>query len=207
MIKIRQANSNDLDALYLICLKTGDMGSDASQQYLDPKMLGHIYAAPYLKYCPELTFVAEKNDTVLGYCVGTPDTYKFEAILEAEWWPSLRLKYPKLDQKTQEIWSQDERMCQMIHHPETIPQHVVDRAPAHLHMNLLPEIQGSGVGASLLESWMQKAAQLNISAVHIGAGAENERGVRFWEKQRFIDLDEHRERPNSGTVWMRRQLS
>lgn len=203
MLNIRSANPDDLDALYHITVKTGDMGSDASHLCSDNKMLGHIYSAPYLNYEPELTFVAERNATVLGYCVGTLDTYKFEALLESNWWPPLRLKYQKPDEKTRTSWSPGEHISWMIHHPEPTPHHIANRFPAHLHMNLLPEAQGEGVGTMLLERWFQKAAQLGATAAHIGADPQNKRAIQFWNKQGFEFLEEVTETP---TIWMGRQL-
>lgn len=206
MNNIRPAKPEDLDALYHISVKTGHQGGDATHQYFDPKLLGHIYSAPYLKYEPELAFVVERDNAVLGYCVGTLDTYKFEAQLETNWWPYLRRKYQKPDEKSRASWSADELSCQMIHHPESTPRHITDQFPAHLHMNLLPEAQGGGVGALLLNNWIQKAIQLGATAAHIGADAKNERAIQFWNKQGFELLEENTDTPNSRTVWMGRQL-
>ena len=56
---IRPYHPEDLDGLYDICLKTGDTGEDATGLYDDPKLLGHLYAAPYAVLEPDLTFVLE----------------------------------------------------------------------------------------------------------------------------------------------------
>ena len=64
---IRPYHPEDLDALYDICLKTGDTGEDATHLYDDPKLLGHLYAAPYAVLEPDLTFVLEDGAGVCGY--------------------------------------------------------------------------------------------------------------------------------------------
>jgi len=57
--RIRPYRPGDLDALYRICLLTGDAGQDATSHYHDPRLLGHIFAAPYGLFEPSLAFVAE----------------------------------------------------------------------------------------------------------------------------------------------------
>ena len=44
---IRGYQPGDLRALYQVCLQTGDSGRDATAQFRDPDLLGHVYAAPY----------------------------------------------------------------------------------------------------------------------------------------------------------------
>ena len=93
MAQIRGVRPSDLDDLYRICLATGAGGDDASTLYQDPKLLGHVYAAPYAVFSPQSVFVVEDTGGVGGYIVGAPDTCEFEIRLEAEWWPTLRRLY------------------------------------------------------------------------------------------------------------------
>ena len=51
---VRPYHPADLDALYRVCLETGDAGRDATALYDDPTLLGHVYAAPYALFEPEL---------------------------------------------------------------------------------------------------------------------------------------------------------
>ena len=59
MTNIRAFQSDDLAALYAVSLSTGFEGGEASHLYIDPKMMGHIYAAPYAVLEPSLCLVAE----------------------------------------------------------------------------------------------------------------------------------------------------
>ena len=87
---IRSFGSADLGALYRIALATGDAGTDASKLYRDPKLVGHIYAAPYAVLAPELALVIEDEQGVGGYGVGALCTRAFEELLEDSWWTALR---------------------------------------------------------------------------------------------------------------------
>ncbi|WP_298976517.1 GNAT family N-acetyltransferase [uncultured Roseobacter sp.] len=203
VIEIRKATPADADAFYRISLETGHLGGDATHLYADPKMMGHIYSAPYLRFEPDLAFVLGREKKVAGFCVGTADTSRFETLLEAEWWPPLRAQYPKPNQALRATWSADARRGHMIHMPETAPAEVAARFPAHIHLNLLPVLQGQGIGRRLLQHWVEVATQLGVTAVHIGANAKNPRALRFWRSQGFDEIP----CPLSRTVWMGRNLS
>lgn len=202
MIDIRQAKASDRDALYRISLETGHHGENASHLYSDPQMMGHIYSAPYLLFEPDLAFVVVCDDHVVGFCVGTSDTARFEARLEADWWPSLRKRYPKPNERMRSTWSANERRYQMMHVPEITPKQIAGMYPAHVHMNLLPIIQGQRLGGQILQRWSQRAVQSGVTAVHIGANANNKRALLFWRNQGFKDIV----LPNARTVWMGRRL-
>jgi hypothetical protein len=58
---IRRIETKDLDACYAISLATGLAGGDASHLYRDPRMMGHIYIAPYALLEPDLTLVVEDD--------------------------------------------------------------------------------------------------------------------------------------------------
>lgn len=92
MPTIRQVRPDDLDALYRISLATGLAGGDASHLYADPRLMGHIYAAPYALLEPQLALVVEDSEGVAGFAVGATDTTAWEQRLERDWWPALRVR-------------------------------------------------------------------------------------------------------------------
>ena len=74
---VRPYRPSDLDALYQICLLTGDDGQDATPLFSDPRLLGHFFAAPYGLFEPALAFVAEDTAGVGGYILSALDTQAF----------------------------------------------------------------------------------------------------------------------------------
>lgn len=199
MTRIRPYAAGDLDALYEICLRTGDSGADASGSYADPRILGEIYAAPYAVLEPHLALVAEDADGVAAYIVGAADTRAFEARCQAEWWPGRRVLYADPRGTPRTTWTPDQQRAFQIHEPSPTPQAVVDAAPAHLHINLLPRLQGQGIGQALMEAWLTAVAMAGASRVHLGCSAENRRALRFYDAFGFRRL------PPAGhpsTVWM-----
>lgn len=200
MTRIRPYAPGDLDALYDICLKTGDSGADGTHLYADPRIIGEIYVAPYGALEPDLAFVAEDAEGVAGYIVGAADTRTFEARCEAEWWPGRRALYPDPRETPPEAWTTDQQRAFQIHRPFPIPQPVVDAAPAHLHINLLPRLQGQGMGQALVATWLWAARGAGARKVHLGCSADNHRALRFYDAYGFARLEPPEGRPR--TVWM-----
>ena len=73
-LAIRQARPTDSAALFEICLKTADSGTDASALYSDPRLPGFIWSGPYGALEPEFAFILADGDEDFGYVVATRDT-------------------------------------------------------------------------------------------------------------------------------------
>jgi ribosomal protein S18 acetylase RimI-like enzyme len=200
MVEIRAFRSADLDNLYHICLATAAGGNEGSTLYHDPKLVGHVYAAPYAVLSPRTVFVAEDGKGVGGYIVGAPDTRAFEARLEAEWWPGLRRLYCDPSAQQRAGWSGDEFMKYRIHHPSRTAGEITERYPAHLHINLLPRLRGRGVGRRLMERWLGAVRDMGAQGAHLAVGPANRRAIRFYRACGFHEL-EYPSRPSSAAVW------
>jgi GNAT superfamily N-acetyltransferase len=203
MIAIRPFQAEDLRALYAIALQTGDAGNDASSLHQDGDLVGHIYAAPYALLDPELAIVAADESGVAGYAVGANDSDAWFDRLEREWWPDLRRRYADPSGSPFRTWTADQLRAYVIHHPQPPPADVVRAFPAHIHLNLLPRLQGQGVGARLLAAWFEAAGRRGSGPAHVGVNHTNARGLRFWAAQGFERIEIPRE-VGGRTVWMGR---
>jgi ribosomal protein S18 acetylase RimI-like enzyme len=184
MAVIRPARADDMDALYEICLLTGDAGKDATSSFNDGRMLGHLFAAPYLALEPESCFVVEDEHGVGGYIIGTRNTAAFEKRQESSWWPALRKSI--LDPgKPHRGMTADARIAYAIHHPVLAKPHIAAAYPAHLHINCLPRFQGVGLGKTMIDTWLRAMAAASVKTAHLGVGPRNERGVRFYKLYGF----------------------
>jgi ribosomal protein S18 acetylase RimI-like enzyme len=192
--EIRPYNPADLEDLYRICLATGSAGSDASHLYRDPKLVGHIYAAPYGCLCPETAMVVEDAEGVGGYILGVLDTLGFEERLESEWWPRLRAIYPDPLSIQPADWTSDEHACHTIHHPPRTPRQIAEPYPAHLHIDLVPRLQGRGIGRRLMDSWLALIQSMGARGAHLAVGVFNKRAERFYRAYGLKELAN----PDSG---------
>lgn len=197
---IRSVAPGDLDDLYRICLLTGDSGQDASALYRDARLVGHLYAAPYAALEPESAFVIEDREGVGGYILGAVDTLAFEARLEAEWWPALRREYADPDGDPNG-WGLDEMRAYQIHHPRAPPARITDPYPSHLHIDLLPRLQGRGFGKAMIDRWLDHLREAGSRGVHLGVSAENRRAIRFYHAYGFEEFRFPNPRPQPDSLY------
>ena len=188
-LPIRPARTDDpaeVARLYDICLRTGASGTDASDLYADPRLLGEVYLGAYLALEPDLAFVLDDAGTAVGYVLGARDTAAFEAACERTWWPPLRERYP-LDSFPSD--SRDAALVRKIHAPLATDAAVLDRFPAHLHVDLLPVAQGGGNGRRLLETLFDALRADGAPGVHLGVARANVGAVGFYHHLGFEELD------------------
>ena len=190
---VRPFASDDLDACYEICLRTGDHGGDASALYTDLRLIGEVWVGPYLERWPQHAFVVANNSAVGGYIVGAPNTVEHERWLEQEWLPALRLRYP-LDAFP--AGTADAACVRRLHHPQTTPLQRATEWPAHLHIDMLPSMQGQGHGRALMNAFLASLRSAGVAAVHAGVSAHHPGAAAFYRRLGFRDL-------HDGTVWGR----
>jgi ribosomal protein S18 acetylase RimI-like enzyme len=180
--RIRPYRPADLDALYDICLRTGAAGEDASDLMGDPRLLGDLYAAPYAHLEPELAFVVDDGaGTAAGYVLGARDTRAFEAACERVWWPALRNRHP-MGSGTGVL---DDVFIALVHDRRPQADEIVAAYPSHLHIDLLPSVQGYGFGRRLMERLFAALRAAGSTGVHLGVSHRNERAIGFYEHLGF----------------------
>jgi ribosomal protein S18 acetylase RimI-like enzyme len=206
MAIIRGFRPADLDGVYRVALLTGASGRDASALYRDPKLVGHVYAAPYALLRPESALIVEHDDEVAGYIVGAPDTRTFEAALERDWWPALRAQYPNPADIPRAEWDADILLSNAIHRPWPTPGVIVDEYPSHLHINLLPPLQGQGLGRTLIDQWLELMRAQGSRGAHLGVGRANERAVRFYRAYGLREIELAEPAPR-GSLWFATSLT
>jgi len=187
-IQVRPYEAADLDDLYRICLQTADNGQDAATLVTDPMLPGYVFAAPYGIFEPSLAWVAEDEAGAAGYVVGALDTPAFEERLERDWWPALRARYPDPRHLTGTL-SGLERLClHAIHEPFTTDPALVSNYPSHLHIDLLPRLQGRGLGRRLIETLFAALRASRSRGVHLHVGSANQRAAAFYRHVGMTEL-------------------
>ncbi len=178
---IRPYRPTDLDALYDICVRTAEAGGDGRGRYSSDRLVGDIYAAPYVTLEPELAHVVDDGDgNAVGYILGTADTERFVRRYRAEWIPALEGRYGD-DPR-------DQDMLDLHRHPERMLVPELAPYPAHLHIDLLPAAQGRGLGRGLMTAFLQGLRAAGVARVHLGMVPTNTGARAFYDRLGFTEI-------------------
>lgn len=175
--------------MYRVCLLTGDAGADGTRLYRDPDLLGHVYAGPYPVADPALTWVVTDALGVAGYVVGTADSQGFSRWEEEHWWPALRARYPLRDDAGD--GTRDHEVLRTVHAGTRFDDALVERYPAHLHIDLLPRAQGAGLGRELIGRLTDALRARGVPGVHLGVSAQNPGAIAFYDRVGFTTVERH----------------
>ncbi len=196
-VRIRRAASGpDWDAIRTLCCLTGEAGDpvDAARWPL----FAELWIGPYQRLAPTWTYVAELGGRVAGYLTGCPDTRAFERARRSRVTVPLLLRlalgrYP---------WNADARRFVRralgLGRPaearlaEVQGPALLDRFPAHLHMNVEAASRSRGIGAALLARFLGDLAGAGVGGVHLFCGP----GPRsFYRRAGFAELGALEARP------------
>jgi hypothetical protein len=176
-VHLRPYRPADLDRLYEICLRTGAAGQDATDEVVEPRLLGEIYAAPYGVLEPEHAFVLDDGTgQAVGYVLGALYTREIEARCEQEWWPARRRRYPVVSGGN----GLDELHLCIIHHHHLAHDDTEAAHQSHLPIDLLPEVPDGGWGRLLMVRVHVARRAAGAPGVHLGVSNRNPRDLGFY---------------------------
>lgn len=181
---MRPFRAGDEPALADICLRTADAGADATGVLDDDRIWAEIFVLPYAARHPEFAFVVESDDgRVAGYIVGAPDTAAFETWFRDAWWPERGI----WARPAQNASRQDDVLLYAYGRGGSVEPFAL-AYPAHLHIDLLPELQGQGWGRRLIETLVDALRAADVRGLHLVAGSENAGAIVFYPRVGFTPL-------------------
>ncbi|MCC6855119.1 MAG: GNAT family N-acetyltransferase [Microbacteriaceae bacterium] len=167
--------------VYNVCVRTAAAGGDATGIYSSDDLMPDVFAGPYLAFQPDLAFVVDVGDRVAGYVIAAADTRAFVERVRQEWVPTFASKYP-------EPSPTDAPIVAMGVDPERMLVPEVDEYPAHLHIDLLPELQGQGCGRALIDTLRAELARRGIPGLHLNMDPANLPARAFYDRLGFVEL-------------------
>ncbi len=142
----------DWQAILEICWRTGSDGEPITDGAADARAaFTEKWVGPYAKFLPTWSYVAHIKDggRVLGYLTGCPDTAAFPQ-----------------SPKTPIASFSKAAQARLLEYP------------AHLHVNLLKECRGKGIGKLLIERFCYDLVAHRVAGAHVFCGKGP---VRFYE--------------------------
>jgi len=198
--QIRAYRPTDRAAVAEICTRTGDSGADATGHFSTDDLLPDIYALPYVDREPELALLVDAGAGAIGYILGTADTVAFDRWFVDTWWPTVAEKYA-VAEAAGAASAGEQGIVRSATERGGLPIELLERYPAHLHIDLLPETQGMGVGRTLIDAFCGLLAERGVPGVHLGVGVRNTGAHRFYERTGFTRVAE-----DEGAIWYAKQL-
>ena len=180
-VEIRLYRPADRADVYNVCVRTAAAGGDATGIYSSDDLMPDVFAGPYLAFQPDLAFVVDVGDRVAGYVIAAADTRAFVERVRQEWVPTFASKYP-------EPSPTDAPIVAMGVDPERMLVPEVDQFPAHLHIDLLPELQGQGCGRALIDTLRTELARRGIPGLHLTMDPANLPARAFYDRLGFVEL-------------------
>ncbi len=186
MPDLRPYRPSDRRVVYDICVRTADAGGDARGHYSTDDLMGDLFAGPYLEIEPGLAFVADDGGRAVGYVLGTADTAAFVERYADRWLPGFAERYPAPPPGPR---TPEQDMVALGHHPERMILPELTGYPAHLHIDLLPEYQGRGLGRRLIDRFLAAARAAGAPAVHLCMLTANVKARGFYDRLGFHPID------------------
>ena len=176
---IRPYQPGDREAVYDVAVRTGAAGQDARGRYSTDDLIGDIYAGPYLYLEPEHAYVLDNGSRAVGYVIGTASTTGFVAAYRDRWLPLMRERYrsPAGPPATDE-----ERKLADMFNPEFMLVDDLAPYPAHLHINLLPDYQGSGFGRAMMSTFLASVAAAGVAFAYLAVRPANTAALGFYAR-------------------------
>jgi ribosomal protein S18 acetylase RimI-like enzyme len=181
--RIRPYRDDDQADVFDVCVQTGEG---------DPAVLPDVYAAPYVAFDPGLAFVVDTGERVAGYILATDDTRKFVKRYRSDWLPGFIERHGE-----EQAGEPADRVRAAGLRPERMLVPGVDDYPAHLHIDLLPEIQRQGLGRMLVKTLVHALRARGVTGLHLVADPSNTSAIAFYARTGFVALPAP---PETGAV-------
>jgi ribosomal protein S18 acetylase RimI-like enzyme len=183
---LRPYRPADLDTIYDICVRTADGGGDARGMYVDDRLMGDIFAVPYVTLEPQHAHILDDGTgTAVGYVLGAADTAEFARRYRAEWLPATAGRYPE---PADPPVTPTDMMLGLHLYPERMVVPELADYPAHLHIDLLPAWQGKGWGRGLMDAFLAGVHKAGAPKVHLGVVPTNTAARAFYDRLGFREI-------------------
>lgn len=187
-ISVRQCVKEDESAIVDICYRTGFMGEDLTgmDRFNDKILFGYLFCSYYIRYEPDKCFVVENgHGQIVGYVIGTDDTKRQMKLFA---WKMLSKIFTRLLFHT--LWAHRESIHELLSFIKTTslkhqPKGLYKNYPAHLHINVLPGQQNSGLGSKLLNTFEEKMKHIGVTGIHLRTSNKNSKALPFYLKNGY----------------------
>lgn len=187
MATVRPLRPDDWEGVVAVAYATAFFGTPASRFFADKQLFADLWVAPYFGGTGCCGFVAEESERVVGYVLGSCDTARYRRWL---WRRAPLLIGRALTGGYRALGGSLPYLGRALRHPAKSVS--TQDFPAHLHINLLTEARGHGLGRSLLEHHLACLAALGVPGVQLSTTLENPAALALYESLGFAVASRYR---------------
>ena len=189
---VRPFRTEDRAAVRRICHVTGHMGEPADWYWSDEESFADMWTGYYTDREPESAFVGEIGGRVVGYLLGCVDSRNAWHPAQVGGRHSLHRALPLRPGTAGTIWrTAQDFVSDIALRRKTVRGPFLDsRWPSHLHIDILREGRGSGIGRALIDMWIARLRALQSPGCHLETLAENSHARAFFTAMSFEAIGE-----------------
>jgi ribosomal protein S18 acetylase RimI-like enzyme len=184
VVGVRSFRPSDRAAVREISYRTGFMGESAESFWRHEESWADLWTSYYTDQEPESLHVATVDDAVVGYLAGCRNTATMRPSTE-ELTKTVIRRHRLLIRPGTAGFLYRGLLDGLRDRTRATGDFIDPRWPAHLHIDLLPAARGTGLGAALMERWLQLLQEAGSPGCHLLTLVENTRALRFFEKFGF----------------------
>ena len=160
------------------------MGEPSAIFFDDDEIFADALTIYFTDHEPESCFVAEYDQTVIGYLLGAKDAKRMDKIFAGKIAMSLLAKVLRrgvlIRKKNAQFLSRV--FLSLVKGEFKTPDSLKDY-PATLHINIIKECRMTGIGSKLINVYLDYLTSQAVKGVHLATMSE--RGGRFFSKLKF----------------------
>ncbi|CAM3245679.1 Ribosomal protein S18 acetylase RimI-like enzyme [Deinococcus saxicola] len=164
-----------------IAYLTGFFGDSAGTYFPDPQLFADLWVRAYFRLPVSVGYVAQVDGDVIGYIIGSLNEAKYRQalgrVLADMVLPGL------LTRRYTRPLSGLPYLIRTLRYPS--PHASETDFPAHLHLNLLPQSRGLGLGRGLLQRYLGRLRELGVPGVQLSTTDENAAALGLYREAGF----------------------
>ncbi|KAK7603030.1 hypothetical protein V9T40_003029 [Parthenolecanium corni] len=190
---IRPYLAEDELSVYNVCRKTCLDGSDGTEMFSEyPNLAPERLVGGFLSLSPELCFVVEEGNEIVGYALGALNAKQFYQKLKAAWIPEMCNKYPeKLDPIDESNVSIPQEMIRWFHSfkgEDIFPEAIQNQHPSVMCATLLNSVFDQSIAKRVIICLLAALRANGSFGVYVPVSAEDRYFIEFYSKLGFIEI-------------------
>lgn len=183
-VSIRKYSSYDRQAIRTICYETAFNGDSAEIFFGDKGILADVVTSYYTDYEPESIFVAQVNQNIVGYLTGCLLSRRYFKVWIFKILPKVTVKF--LYKGAIFRLKNFKFLCHLaisflkgdFKKPFSYREY-----PAHLHINIIKDYRGMGIGSKLINAFLEYVRTQEIKGIVVTSASLNAK--TFFERKGF----------------------